>query len=405
MSSSGGSSVSTYGGWAVTGLGATSFTASTFTVSLAGSTLSDASNNSYPFGGTLTGIPATAAGNKRYDGIYVDTATLLLTRITGTSRTDSPAEWPPSITAGTQLLVGFLAVGPSGVYDFMPRWDVVSGIYRISMQSDFLARQQQAKSLFEPIMNILTKGGNIATAIDGDSITQLGPSGANVNVPNGANRDQSTTNYLNTNLLPDTIAAAKIQSYTDPSGAHTAFGLFREFWGITVPARFNATVTASNFGANGNASANGVVPAHMTAIANSLSPTDPCVFHIAWGMNDLMSNNPSAFYNNLLTEIQTIQAACPKVVVIVHGVHRPNDNKTGYNYTMWLNAHNALEQAALKTGAIFIPNWAGYEANRGIIGIAGVDRCTANLNTAAASNHPGIREHWFMRDLFKALVL
>lgn len=400
--SSGASVTQTYPRYAVTGMGVSSFTTTSVTISSAGSTISDGAGDSLSFGGTVSTIPAAASGKRRYDGIYVDTSTLSLIRIAGTERTADASEYLPVPTSGTYLEVGIACVSSSGLYDFIVTWDV-TGVIRRSMLDDVRLWARDARKLLYPVLDRLYKGASVTVAGDGDSTLQMGTATATANTPNGADRDHATTQYLNTNIASDTITAANIPTYTDGSGTHDIFGPMAEFWRIRAANRFASTITISNFGVNGTTSAAGIVGSHTTAIIAALSATDPCVFHYRYGMNDIVATAPSATYSNIVSALATIKVGCPKVVPIVHGVARPNDSKTGYTYSMWLATHIAMENAARQAGAVFIPNWAGYQQHRGVLRISGTDRCTANMNTAGASNHPGIREQRYETAMLEML--
>ena len=357
-------------------------------------------------------ITAAAAGQKRFDLLYLDRSNLLdFTEIptfgvvAGTERTNDPGEFIPTLNSGLtfgRMPVAYLRVTDSGV-TALPCWDVMNGDIENFVSQIRLDLDRNQRILRSAIGRI-NRATPIKIAGIGDSIMAIGTVAkvAGILAPNGVSRDRGTTQYYQVNIGGDLVSALPLYTSVqmgyadDGAGAvHTKTSFMWTFVGAVQKASGLALgasgILYNNWGINSQRARDLYASGAASTWLQNFCANGADLVVINLGMNDYATPQPLFnFPQDYVAAVEYIKANTvdrdgnvPPIILM--GIAKPNAS-IAQNY--WTAANRNVRAVAEATGCAFVDLMPYYDApNLRSIGLTGSDTCIAN-----GTNHPGIYE-------------
>lgn len=353
--------------------------------------------------GTIA-MPAATTGKERLDLIVADKLTGAISRVAGTERTvDYDAvEYIPAATAQSAhlatVLVGETTVVAVNAAQFR-------GLIKVGREGEFSAHVARNRRILRKVIGKAQRAAAIKWGGYGDSITALQksdikpPALADQYVANGAWRD--LTSWYFSDYPSDTKAMIDAD--------RAARGNMGWNWAIKRALdelAGSAVTTYNNYGIGATTSQNTLASDGIggTGLPNGLYPDRIAVpladgldaVTIAFGMNERGQTYTYANLVNMIGQFQAVGTIC-----VVMGVPRPNGRNS---VSAWRYTNDALEAAAMDTGAAFVSTvMISDDRNLGAIGAPA--ECLGATNEATSGhpgNHPGLFE---MKQYERAAVM
>lgn len=315
---------------------------------------------------------------ERYDLLYINPFTLVVSVVKGTERDFDATEYLPALPAMSDAIYSARVVGSSvTLVPVCDMYGLAGDIFGTGDDITILSRANR-RALQKTITRV-NKGQPVTLIGYGDSITALAVAAAPQETPNGEARDSRA--HLGNTYPADTMSSkypGVVPDYGDgssPSSNHLLIG-----WNWKLKAfleqQKGITVKYLNYGISGTTSTDGVAPTRLGYVLAAGGN----LMVLCFGMNDGVTN---ALYTNMVSIITQAKAAGMDVIVMP--VPRtPDTANSRFGEADWLTVNRYVYLAARDAGAAYVPaDWL-VRPGVGGLGIADSSYCNANLR-----NHPG----------------
>lgn len=338
-----------------------------------------------------------AYSRQRYDTIYLDPETKLISRVQGTERDRDAAEYR-GVSTNPSLMELFVARVTKDAVELLPRWSLEDGLPR-PLRGEIDALRIHNLRILAPFRKKL-RSGTAIIAVTGDSTAAIEFTSGNPLVANGTGRDRPE--YLNVMTGTDRTAAP---GSPDPTNLMTRYdhgdGAGNVHVHLTAPwalktyweAEHAVTITLNNFAVGGGdsdpSSANDLLsPGHLNAVLDSA----PDLIMVDIGVNDV-PQTPWTTQANIVTFMAAVKvkaAALAKPISVVFILPSPANPNAGENRVddRWANVCRQIVRAAMSNGAAIVDSRMVW--NDRFPGVTGVAK--ADWMQADGTVHPGISE-------------